>query len=269
MVSLLLAERAVRQAPEKTRVFRCGSCGFAGSERGLAPERAERLYVGYRGEECFRQRNRFQPWHGRRKSESIGSEAAMEARRQAMAGTMGRARAAIGGRGVGVGADWGGGKGQMLKDLPDAENWVYEFSGAEPPPWARPMARLADLEGRCDLAMACQVLEHGEGPLETSIQASALARKGGWGQSMGGAAWRGGWLDAVARRPWLRKGLAFVSAASRLAIGWIRPFRFWSMREPLKFFTPQALRSIGEQAGLDVALVESNAPGLAWVGVKR
>lgn len=279
LVSPFLAARAFRQDPAKTRVFRCGSCGFAWSERGLSPEQAELLYVGYRGEAYFRQRNHFEPWYGRKKNDGIGSEETMLSRRLAMAGTMERARAGLGARPVGVVADFGGDTGQMLRDLPDGEKWVYEFSGVQTSAWAMPVKSLSDLAGRCDLAMACQVLEHVESPLETALQVAALAKKGGWvylevpderwSQSMARAAWRAGWLDAVARRPWLHQGLDFVSTASRLTFGWIPPFGFWSMREHLNFFTPQALRSIGEKSGLDVALVESNASGLALVGVKK
>jgi hypothetical protein len=278
MVSPFLAERALGEAPSRTLVLRCGNCGFAWSERGLTPEQAGKLYVGYRGEEYFLLRNRHEPWYRRSKNDGIGSESTMDARRAAMAGTLARAGALRSARSVGIAVDFGGDKGQMLKDFPDGQKWVYEFSGVEPSPWARQVASLADLEGQCNFAMACQVLEHVESPLETALQVAALAKPGGWVylevpderwvQSMAGSAWRARWLDAVARRPLLLRGLDFASTASRLALGWIPPFGFWSMREHLNFFTPKSLAAIAEKAGLEVVLVEENASGLALAGVR-
>jgi hypothetical protein len=279
LVSLFLAERAFQEKPTKTRVFRCGQCGFAWSERGLTSEQANRLYEGYREEAYFEQRHRHEPWYGREKNKSIGSEPTMVARRLAMEGTLKRALMSHGARAEGIAVDFGGDKGQMLKDFPDAQKWVYEYSGVEPEAWAKVLTHTGDLKGQCDIALCCQVLEHVEAPAATAFEVAELVKSGGWVylevpderwvQSMAHANWRAPWLDWVLLRPSLHKALDFISTASRIAVGWIPPFGFWSMREHINFFTPSSLRAIADKAGIEVVLVEANASGLALVGVKR
>lgn len=279
MVSAFLARRALGENPAKTRLLRCAACGFSWSERGLTEKQAHKLYVGYRGPEYFAQRHASEPWYSSKINASIGSELSMMSRREAMAGTMESARKLAGERPVGVAMDFGGDKGQMLKDLPDQEKWVYDLSGAELCPWAKKAGGLDEQKGRCDMAMACQVMEHVESPLELARQVVALVKPGGWvylevpfeqwRQASAGSAWRARWLDAVARRSWLMMGLDFVSTASRIAFGWVPPFGFWALREHLNFFTEKSLDAVGRAAGLEVVVVERNASGLAMVGIKK
>jgi hypothetical protein len=279
LVSPFLARRAFNEGPSLTGLFRCGDCGFAWSRRDLSATEAARLYAGYRGEDYFAQRHFFQPWYTRSKNDSIGSETEMVGRRIAMAEVLTEASARVGSRPTGLVLDFGGDRGQLLKDLPDSEKCVFDLSGIACDPWAKKVDDLDALNGCCDLVMACQVLEHVGDPVEFTRGLVSLARPGGWifievpfeqwSQGSAQARWRERWINWLIRKPRLLMAFDFLSTASRITFGRIPAIGFWSLCEHLNFFTAESLDALAKRLGIDVVLVTRNASGLAMVAVKR
>lgn len=51
--------------------------------------------------------------------------------------------------------DWGGDRGQMLKDLPAKRKLVHEVSQVEPDPGIEKLSALKDVAGQADLVLNC------------------------------------------------------------------------------------------------------------------
>jgi len=203
----------------------------------------------------------------------------MSGRRAVLAQMLDRAVAARGTRPMGTALDFGGDRGQMLKDLPDSKKWVIDMSGTNCEPWAKRGSAATEFEGKCDFVMCCQVLEHVDDPIEIATTVSSLARIGGWiylevpdeqwTQRGAKFAWRRKWIEFVLYHPTLLIALDFLSTASRIVLGAIPSWGFWVMREHLNFFTEDALIKVAERAGIEKVLVARNSSGIALVGIKK
>lgn len=279
LVSPFLARRALLAAPEPVELARCTACGHAWSLRGLSDDEATRLYSGYRGAEYFKARRATEPWYTRAINDAIGSDSAMEDRRQVLAGALAAAAAKAGPRPQGRCLDFGGDRGQMLKDLPDADKLVHEVSGVELDPWARRLGSLDAEAGTFDLVLNCQVLEHVNDPLAALRETASMARPGGWlyvevPDERWRAVWarpgrmRERWLRAVSRSTRATVALDFVSTACRVKFGWIPPLGFWAMREHINFFSPRSLELLARQTGLVPLSVQLTASGISLVAAK-
>jgi SAM-dependent methyltransferase len=279
VVSPFLARRAFDEGPSIVKLFRCGRCGFAWSQRGLSSGQASSLYEGYRGPAYFAQRHSFEPWYSQAKNDSIGSEEEMIDRRAAMADVLTKVSRMVGTRPEGMILDFGGDRGQMLKDFPDVEKLVFDLSGIACDPWASKIEHLDQFNDRCDLVMACQVLEHVGEPVEFLSELVSLARPGGWiyievpfeQWSQGGAqaSWRERWITWLVKKPGLLMAIDFLSTASRIVLGRVPAIGFWSLREHLNFFTAESLSELAKRVGIDAVLVTRSASGLAMVAVKH
>jgi len=248
--------------------------------RGLTDEEAGRLYTGYRGAEYFRDRHAHEPWYTQAFNDAIGSESEMQNRRAVLADVLARAQTIAGERPSGRCVDFGGDRGQMLRDLPDADKFVHDLSGVAPDPWAR---TLCDLDGAAqsfELALNCQVLEHVNDPAATLGQTAALVRPGGWlylevpderwrASLAGEGLLRRAWLGWLAGSPRTIIAMDFLSTACRAKLGWIPPLGFWAMREHINFFSVKSLELLMEQVGLEPLLVEVSPSGISAVGRKK
>ena len=276
LVSPFLARRAMLASPEPVELARCATCGHAWSLRGLSGQEAGRLYAGYRGDEYFEARHATEPWYTKAINDAIGSDAARVGRRRVLADALAAAAAQASPRPEGHCLDFGGDRGQMLKDLPDADKAVHEVSGVELEPWARRLDSLAREAGTFDLVLNCQVLEHVNDPLSALRETAAMARPGGWLYvEVPDERWRSFWTrPGKARERWLRAisrstgatvALDFVSTACRVKLGWTPPFGFWAMREHINFFTPRSLELLAREAGLAPLHLQLTASGISLV----
>ena len=279
VASAFLARRAFGRDPFLTQVFKCADCGCAWSGEGLGEEAAAKLYAGYRGEAYFKQRHGFEPWCSKRKNDSIGSEEEMIRRRAVLAQALQSAELAGGPRPGGACVDYGGDRGQMLRDLAASSKWVHDLSGVEPEPWAKKAPQLGALRESCALALNCQVLEHVDDPLGCLRETASLVAPGGWvyvevpqepwrQQGGLGEARHARWLAWLAARPALFKMVDFISTACRLALGWVPFFGFWAMREHLNFFEPASVEALARRAGLEPLWIGLTPSGVAAVLVK-
>jgi SAM-dependent methyltransferase len=279
LISPFLARRALLRDPEPVELARCLECGHAWSLRGLSEQEATRLYTGYRGQAYYEARRATEPWYTRAVNDAIGSESAMQDRRAVLAGALAAAAAQSGPRPQGRCLDFGGDRGQMLKDLPDADKLVYEVSGVDLEPWARRLVSLASEAASFDLVLNCQVLEHVNDPLAALRETAAMARPGGWlyvevpderWRSLGARPSRARerWLRTVARSTRATVALDFLSTACRIKLHWTPPGGFWAMREHINFFSPQSLSLLARQAGLTPIFLQLTASGISMVAVK-
>lgn len=266
-------------SPEPVELARCADCGHAWSLRGLTDQEAARLYSGYRGEAYFEARRATEPWYTRAVNDAIGSESAMASRRQVLADALTAAAAKSGPRPEGRCLDFGGDRGQMLKDLPDADKLVHEVSGVQLDPWARRLASLDAEAGSFDLVLNCQVLEHVNDPLSALRETASMARRGGWLYvEVPDERWRSTWASpGNARERWLRMvarsaratiALDFISTACRVKLGWTPPLGFWAMREHINFFSPRSLELLARQAGLVPIDLQLTASGISLVAFR-
>jgi len=279
LVSPFLARRALLGTPAPVELARCSTCGHAWSLRGLSDQEAARLYTGYRGEAYFEARRAVEPWYNRAVNDAIGSESAMDGRRRVLADALAAAAVASGPRPEGRCLDFGGDRGQMLKDLPDAHKLVHEVSGVGPDPWARRLDSLEGEAGSFDLVLNCQVLEHVNDPLSALRETAAMARRGGWlyvevpderWRSLGArpGRLRERWLRTVAASTRATIALDFASTACRIKLGLIPPLGFWAMREHINLFSPRSLELLAGKAGLAPLWLRVTASGISLVASK-
>ena len=278
-MSPFLARRALLGSPEPVELARCAACGHAWSLRGLSDDEAARLYAGYRGDDYFEARHATEFWYTRAINDAIGSDQAMVGRRAVLAAALAAAVDKAGPRPEGRCLDFGGDRGQLLKDLPDADKFVHEVSGVALDPWAQRLESLASEAGRFDLVLNCQVLEHVNDPLAALRETAAMARPGGWLYiEVPDERWRSScaspgkararWLRAVAGSIRATVVLDFVSTACRVKLGWTPPLGFWAMREHINFFSPRSLELLARQAGLVPLDIQLTASGISLVASK-
>lgn len=278
VISPFLSHRVFNKEPTKVKLYRCMKCNFSWSEQGLNTEQAMKLYQNYRGPEYFRERHHFEPWYTKTKNTEMSSERQMSARRQVMDDMLKKAYEVHGIRPIGLVIDFGGDRGQMLRDLPDDVKLVYEVSGVECEEWAQILNNIAMVNGKCDFVIACQVLEHVDDPVSVTQQIFSLARPGGWiylevpdeqwQQSGAAFKWREHWLDYIIQHPLLLKFLDFSSILLRIIIKKIPFFGFWSLREHLNFYTEKSLLNLANKVGIQTILIAKNHSGISMIGIK-
>lgn len=276
LLSPFLARRALDSEPAPCRVFECEACGHRWTERGLDDAEAARLYTGYRGEAYFALRHRLEPWYTRAVNDGIGSEAEMAGRRALMARLLGKA--GLAGRRFGTVVDWGGDRGQMLKELPAARKLVHEVSQVEPDPGVEKLERLADAAGSADLVLNCHVLEHLNEPARGLEESVSVLAPGGhlylelphepWSPPFLAPQLAEPWLKGLGRTRWPLLAMDFVSTALRVKLKVIPPLGFLAVREHLNFFTVDSVRRLVERAGL-IPLVCEQPDAHTLVAVAR
>lgn len=260
IVSPFFAARALQRQPGVVDLAGCRDCGTRHFTLPLDEPDLARLYAGYRGEEYFRQRNGFEPWYTRALNDGLGSEGGIAARRRALASAL--AAAGIGTR-FGSVLDFGGDRGQMLRDLDAARKATYEISGvvADPGVDSATLAQVRDTAW--DLILCCHVLEHWIHPAQCARQLHALGHPGtvyffevphetvpgGW---FNRTALQRLWLTWICRRPRLLQRIDFISSGMHYRLKRILPLLFMPLREHLTFFSVRGIAAMLERCGYDV-----------------
>lgn len=278
ILSSFTAKRVFDSNPEVINLFRCALCGYSWSELGLDSDSVARLYDGYRGLDYFKQRNYFEPWYTKSFHESITSDAQMQIRRTVFHRALTEAEVLVGRRDLGVVLDHGGDKGQLLKDLPDEYKYVYELSGVNTEPWAKPVDNLNLYKNSCNLVLSCQVLEHANDPNQLMHELCSLMKDGAWlylevpfenwSQALPASRIRLNWLGYLTKSHRLLKFFDFISTIMRVKLNWLPPFCFWALREHLNFFTLKSIRALAQKNNLKIILLKTDVSGIVMIAVK-
>lgn len=139
----------VAPCPKGILAGRCRGCGLGFFNMRLDREAIERLYLDYRGEEYTRCRCLCEPGYSEI-AKSLGEvEGAVVAeRRRLIEAFLEGVRGSV--------LDYAGDRGQFIPEWFDRKT-VYDLSGVEP---VAGVERVEKADGRWDLVMACQLLEH-------------------------------------------------------------------------------------------------------------
>lgn len=268
VVSGFLAERAWGGSPELTAIVFCDGCGFRFFERGVSAEEADRLYQGYRDQEYFRTRNKWEPFYTRAQHAAVEAWARTPDRAAGLRDTLDRAGLPTR---FEYALDHGGNAGHMLKGVDAARKVVFDPSGCEALPGITAVSDTACIPPRCDLFLSCQVLEHVSDPGSYLRQAAALCVEGAylyievpnesWSNMVLHGPLRDAWLQFLLRHHRLLILADMVSTGCRVKFGFLPPLCFIPMREHLNYFTIQALDSILLATGVRIVLSGRNADG--------
>ncbi len=275
ILSSFLSKRAFQSAPNLTKLFKCFSCGFKWSERGLSNQEASFLYAGYRDEAYFFQRSSFEPWYSRDINDGIGSEASMPQRRATLLRLLRSCN--INPEKFNSIADHGGDRGQMLLSFSATIRKVYEISGAE---LEDGIERIEDIElesNAFDLVLTCHVLEHLNDPRAGLLEALSLVKDGGLIYlELPCETWIGPMqpnfeaklLFWLLEHPNLLMIADFICTAFRSRFKFIPPFGFVVIREHLQYFTILSIKKLMISSGIEVLAVEKAGDFLIALGKK-
>ncbi len=230
----------------------------------MSESEVAKLYTGYRNDEYFKQRHAVEPWYSRAINDGIGAEEEMSQRRGLMRALL--EKAGLGGREYGTVVDWGGDRGQMLKDVPAKHKLVHEVSQVEPDPGVEKVGALSKVKGKADLVLNCHVLEHLNEPMTGLEESVSVLKKGAhlylelpfepWVGPFMPARMSKWWVTLLSKTKWPLMAADFFSTAARVKLHVVPPMGFVAVREHLSYFTIESVRRLIERAGLTPLLVE-------------
>lgn len=258
VVSPYFAHKAFGKGPEPCRLHSCRACDFRFYDRGLTDAEGAAYYRGYRDENYYRERHRFEPFYTRAEHAKVADRLGSDRRRSAFARTLETAGVAAD---LSCVIDYGGGDGSLIAALPADRKISFDPSGTPGLPGVEVIEPRAALPANADLVTCAQVLEHVSDPRAVLIDMISLVRPGGllylevpdqlWRRftalTLGRAAAQ--WL---CRHPRALLAADIYGTALRVKLGILPPFSFVPMREHINFFSAQALRAFAQSEGLRV-----------------
>jgi SAM-dependent methyltransferase len=267
-----VAERALATRSSLCGLMQCETCGLMFFEDRFTDYELACLYKDYRGADYVRARNKHEPWYTQAVNEALGGEANIRERRE----VYGRIVKKYGGMTVDSVLDYGGDRGQMMRDGPGQTHYVYDISGVEAEPGVIALDSIA-MAGRCfDLVLLCEVLEHVPAPFDTLLTGASLVRPGGLlyvtvpnqeflFKDIPGGAWYRNYLVGMLKVRWLTLALDFWSTAAKVKFHRIPPFGFVKLHEHINFFDQESLKKMLMRSNLEVLSCEDVGPrqGLA------
>ena len=263
IVAPFLAHYAVGSRPVQCSLLECNNCTLRFFDSRLTPEEAEKLYSGYRGEEYFRVRHRYERWYSRQFNQGMGHDGPAITARKEAAKTFLKRHLDL--ASIGTVLDYGGDEGQFIPAALGKEKFVFELSDATPAAGVTKIGSEADLHARSfDLVMICHVLEHcsdpcavlksirelqGGGPLLCYVELPYERynlRFAGRGKLFRG------YLATLLRCPPVLTAVDFLSTAVRLKTNCIPPLGIMKCHEHLNYFNEKSLEALLRAAGFDV-----------------
>jgi hypothetical protein len=262
VVAPFLAHYAVGAPPSRCSLLECRRCDFRFFDSRLAEDEVARLYAGYRGEEYFRARRRYESWYTRKFNAKIGHDAnAIAARRHTVESLV---AAHVDLQSIHTVLDYGGDEGQFIPQAVGADKYVFELSDAIPILGVTKIESEERLRGRrFDLVMLCHVLEHCSEPLVALRIVKELAS----GPSLcyvelpyeridfrfAGRGWLyERYLGALLHLPPLLELVDFYSTVVRVRRNAIPPLGIIKCHEHLNFFNEKSLDALLRSAGFEV-----------------
>jgi len=237
----------------------CDRCGFRFYDRGLSESEGNNYYQGYRDQTYFKDRNHYEPFYTKSAYQADSAWLASDARRVALAHALGKAGAP---KSFQAALDYGGGTGQMLRDIDAEKKAVFDVSPGQVESGVAWIGSKEKLGRDWDLVLSCQVLEHLNDPFAAVELIASMLSKGGWfyaevpdqhwSNSARSGAVRQAWLSWIVDKPWFLVAADTISTAFRIKCGFLPPMGFIPMREHLNYFTEEAMCALLQRAELTV-----------------
>ena len=269
LLAPFLAERVLGGSASACSLMTCPTCGLRCFDGRFDEMEMGRLYQGYREEDYYRVRHRWEPWYTSKVNAALSQDPAeMAARKTNVFRLISRT---LEGASPGRILDFGGDQGQFIPDEWEAERFVFEISGRAPLPGIQSIEKRSDLEGACfDLVMLCHVLEHLSDPAaQMGILHSLIGPSGVLyvevPQERPNLHWAGSWpwtrpgLHWLARHPWLLRLVDLYSTVFRIRRGTIPLGGFLKASEHINFFTVRSLDALMRRMGFQVLACEELA----------
>ena len=271
IVAPFLAHYAVGRPPFLCRLLECSACTFRFFDARLEPAEVTRLYSGYRGDQYFAARHRWEFWYSRQVNDGIGGDPQEIADRiEAMEKFL---LPHIDGASIKSVLDYGGDRGQFIPQSLGTEKFVFEHSDAPPEPGIQRIDSEQEMNQRkFDLIMALGVLEHLSDPttvleqLRSSLNPGSFLVVGvpyeryGIGFAGKGSLYRA-YLNTLLHIPPALIAVDFYSAAARIRLEHIPPLGLVKCHEHLNFFNQKSMTALLQRAGFDV--VDANVVNVA------
>jgi SAM-dependent methyltransferase len=262
IVAPFLAHYAVGRPPFLCKLLECSNCSFRFFNARLEPEEVTRLYSGYRGDQYFAARHRYEFWYSRKVNDGIGGDPAeITDRITAMENFL---LPHVNNASLKSVLDYGGDRGQFIPKSLGAEKFVFELSDAVPEPGINRIASEQELnQMKFDLIMALGVLEHLSDPSAILEQLRSTLNPGaflvvavpyeryGIGFAGKGNLYRA-WLSTLLHIPPALIAVDFYSTAARVRLEHIPPFGLIKCHEHLNFFNQKSMTALLQRSGFDV-----------------
>jgi SAM-dependent methyltransferase len=262
VVAPFLAHYAVGRPPFLCKLLECSACSFRFFDVRLTPDEVARLYSGYRGEQYFAERHRWEFWYSRKVNDGIGGDPDEIVKRVAAYERLFRPH--VSPATVKTVLDYGGDRGQFIPESLGTDKFVFELSDAVPVPGVTRIASEQQLNSmKFDFIMALGVLEHCSEPADILEQLRFCLNPGsllcvgvpferyGIGFAGRGSLYRA-YLNALLHLPAALVAVDFYSAAARIRLNHIPPFGLIKCHEHLNFFDKVSMTALLERTGFEV-----------------
>lgn len=248
------------------QLVKCPNCDLLYFEQSFSIDELQNMYSGYRGDDYFRRRNRYEPWYTKRVNDAIGHSAVvLQLRRQHLENLLLKLirdeRISTPERVLDVGGD----EGQFIPDIPSIEErGVLEVSGVRP---VEDVASFTSWEEaaifRPDMLMMCHVLEHTDSAREMIAEAGRLLGPGNLlylevpldrprkiSRVFGVDVYRI-YTKWIAGHPLLFRVADLLSLISRRILGQPLIGSIIKQNEHINYFTPDSLVSVVKSFGFE------------------
>jgi hypothetical protein len=250
----------------------CNNCGFRFFYPRLTPEQIAKLYAGYRGEEYFQQRHKYEFWYSRAMNKGIGHDTAIITWRKRV--VLDFLQQNMNPGFIETVMDYGGDEGQFIPDSLGKKKFVFELSDALPVPGVTKLTTEHDTRSQhYDLVMMCHVLEHCSDPF---AMVQTLRELGNFCyvevpyenfslRLVGRGPFYQRYLDALLHFPAILTAVDFYSTVFRVKFDVIPPLGLTKCSEHLNFFNERSLVALLEMAGLKVLACKKIRVASNWV----
>jgi len=263
LVSPFFSERALNHgAAFVVDMLLCKKCGTRFYDVDITDAQLSRLYDGYRGENYYSQRHRYEPWYTKAINDNVGGEEEFVSRRRSCLEAL--AAASVENKFSSV-LDHGGDKGQMLSGgaINAERRAVYEISGVTTEPGIESITRDQMYRSTWDMVLSCHVLEHLSNPSDYVEELAELGHKGtvyyfevpneGYVCSFFNRTLSQKiWLNWLTSHLTLLKAFHFISVAFRTKLKIVLPLLFPALNEHLNYFSVQGINELLATKGLEV-----------------
>jgi len=278
IIAPFVAARVFGSRSKRCRLARCGTCCLVFYEQRYDDNEVERLYAGYRSDDYYQTRHRYEPWYTKTLNSRLGAAEDITIRRKAYHSTLSEFGVETEPETV---LDYGGDRGQLMCGGPGRQHFVFDISGVEPEPGVVRIAGATALQSRrFDLVLLCEVLEHVSQPLlylrniTNHVQPNGLLyvtvpNREFRFEDIPSGAWYRTWLRLLLSNQMLTIAADFWSTTIRKYFKRVPPLGFVKMHEHINVFDFQSLTSLLSRAGYTVLTCKTYMNGVGLLALCR